>query len=71
MIPRGIKKERKRERKGKRKIGRNIERGIAMIATGSSVWITTYRFVRGRGWRMFLRRVFVRLIPCLRYISPV
>ena len=42
-----------------RGIGRNIERGIAMIVIGSFAWIIIYRFVRGRGWRMWLRLVFV------------
>ena len=46
-------------------IGRNIERGTAMIVIGSFVWIITCRFVRGRGWRMFLRLVFVSLPRCL------
>ena len=41
------------------KIGWSIERGTAMIAIGNFVWIITCRFVRGRGWMMFLRLVFV------------
>ena len=44
-------------------IGRNTERGTAMIVTGNFVWIITCRFVRGRGWMMFLRLVFVSFAP--------
>lgn len=40
-------------------IGRSIERGTAMIVIGSFVSITICRFVRGRAWRMCLRRAFV------------
>ena len=40
-------------------IERSIERGIAMIVIGNFVWIIICRFVRGRGWRMWLRLVFV------------
>lgn len=39
-------------------IGRNIEREIAMIVIGSSAWIITCRFVKARGWRMWLPLVF-------------
>ena len=42
-------------------IGRNIEREIAMIVTGSSVWIIICRSVRVRGWRMSSLRAFVSL----------
>ena len=46
-------------------IGRNIERGIAMIVIGSFAWIIICRFVGGRGWRMWLRLVFVSGNACI------
>lgn len=48
-------------------IGKSIERGTAMIVIDSFASIIICRSVRGRAWRMCLRRAFVSFLPrCLR-----